>query len=222
MKVVCVGCSFTNGHTGSRAPYGSYPHIIKENVKGSIVYNLGIGGGSNIMSNMILESAINQIKPDFVVRQITLKERFAVTKKEKNIDLLDMLSPYGNDYFLINENKIRNIFAYWSSRKTYHTGTDYTPTELAKTQKFFYNMFTDTMIDELHDSIISKTEKMLSSIPHVVFSWRELDTLGKYPSVETTIGFEKENLSDFDGHFNIAGNTKLFEKIIKPEIEKYV
>lgn len=221
MKVVCVGCSFTNGPSGSGIA-GTYPHHIKSFFKSATVYNLGIGGSSNIMSNIILEKAIEEIVPDFVVRQVTLKERFMMLQDKNSFTINENIIKLEDNYYLLNDNNIRKHVAYWSSSKIYYTGLEYSIKDLEKIQKFFYKNFSDAMIQELHESILSKTEVLLKNIPHVIFSWRKLDSTGKYKSVEEMVGFERENLSDLAGHFNTIGNKKIFDNIIKPEMEKYV
>lgn len=222
MKILCVGCSFTNGYTGSLFPLGSYPYIIKENIKDSIVYNMGVGGGSNILSNIILEHAIAIIKPDFVVRQITFKERFAIRNNTDTIDFPSLIKRISDNYYVLDDIVLKKVFAYWSSSKIYHTGDQYTKKELEKIQKFFYKTFSESILDEIHDSVISKTERLLKDIPNVIFSWRTEDNLCRFPSVEESVGLNREYFSDFNGHFNRNGNLQIFEKIIKPEILKYV
>tara|TARA_B100000029_G_scaffold158723_2_gene154191 strand:- start:135 stop:935 length:801 start_codon:yes stop_codon:yes gene_type:complete len=86
IKIACIGCSWTEGE---RLPYEktiSYPealyNLLSQTMPDISVYNCGIGGTSAKLHKILYTWVIKQIKPDFIIHQITDICRTQITNDE--------------------------------------------------------------------------------------------------------------------------------------------
>ena len=72
MKVVCVGCSFTDGLLQYQTKHnGTYPYILGRLLPEATIYNLGHKGSDNLFSLIMIEQAIKERKDIGHVSEMT-------------------------------------------------------------------------------------------------------------------------------------------------------
>lgn len=226
MKILCVGCSFTDGWvTGIKDVTETYPYFLKTRIdkKNVEVMNLGVGGFSNIWIYKTMKDAIKNYQPDIVVRQITTPLRFGVYDVNKKWNLaqnryVEEWEP-GFKYLLrwpLYEDS--NIFT-----PTTKLGGLYNKKQAEKIHKHHFAYTNPDIMMELNEAVLHAGDATLEGIKSFTFSWFERDVWKGCPSVETEIAFPKRYLVDAAGHFNKTGNIVLANWVlenIKHWIEK--
>jgi len=228
-RIVCIGCSWTDGF-GDHGPDQTYPHIIKEQNPDWEVYNLGLRGTNNHFINLITAKAIDQLKPDFVIRQVTNFNRGMYYDPYYNIGLHYTITNEPGYYVLDAHRYIENI-PMWTI-----SGLSHPYKELLSSQEIrqrnqlweeYYNVMSNGFSNEIEDAALYKARGLLENTPHMMLFWLDnkislssnllWDT---YPCVERDLGFA--HIVDDGKHFLREGNQKLVNEILMPEIKRYV
>jgi hypothetical protein len=213
IKVVCVGCSWTDGFE-EFSYKETYPHIIKERHPDWKVYNLGLRGANNFFINMVLEQALRDIEPDFVVRQVTTWNRW-MTYDDRIQLHYDELEP---GYWHSNLDAYSNTVM-WTAGSLCHPNY-YDAKYYDKIRQHHYEHMPEQFSLELEEAALTKTEKLLRDTPHTLLFWKDNtsklanpDWWKYYPCIERDIGFS--DAVDSGKHFLRDGNTKVADLLIE-------
>tara|TARA_B100001057_G_scaffold434325_1_gene463883 strand:- start:2435 stop:3349 length:915 start_codon:yes stop_codon:yes gene_type:complete len=90
LKIVCIGCSWTEGLASDIERTSSYPYSLFKKLKTMTdkkvsVYNLGIGGSGAKVHKNLFEYACTVIKPNIVIHQITDAHRVEIMSERDQI-----------------------------------------------------------------------------------------------------------------------------------------
>ena len=215
MKIVCVGCSYTYGLVTRQPDYTkTYPYYLSKMFPNAEVYNLGIGAAGNMLIDIILEYAINSIKPNFVVRQITYPNRFFTFKKDpRNVGIENFIRQREKNYYDFYPQSLQKHFFYWTAKALVHSGSDYTFNQQKKIRKQFFANYPKEIIQYLSDTAVTNSEVQLKDIPNFFFNWNNDGKYKKFDTIENVIGHNEENIHDKSNHYNATGNKKVAEYI---------
>jgi hypothetical protein len=224
-KVVCVGCSWTDGF-GDHEVENTYPYIIKENFPDWEVFNLGLRGCNNYFINIILERAIERIRPDFVIHQVTNWNRWMYYDLEYYVDLFLQDTDIPGYYTLDSHRYVKDIAMWTVSCLSHPYPKILSKTEISRRGQLridHYNLTSTGLVYELEDMSLYKTEALLKNVPHMMLFWRDnkqclpsFKRWNRYPCVERDLGFDL--VVDEGKHFLKDGNTQLVEKMILPRL----
>lgn len=227
-KIVCVGCSWT-GLFSLNTQEVTYPGLIKEQNPDFEVYNLGIGGANNFFINIVLEQAIEKLKPDYVVRQVTEWNRWMTYEAKVKLKFVEFkpgyfqsdVKWYGHNVALWTPGSCRD----WSGAMAHPNYQDVEYYDNIRLNHYKY--MPDQFALELEEASLTKTEKLLQNIPHTILFWKNNTSRlantawwTKYPSVQRDIGFH--NSVDDGDHFLREGNIEVLDQLINPEMKKHV
>lgn len=230
MKIVCVGCSWTDSvlHISPDETH-TYPHIIKEHYPESEVYNFGLSGGSNALISVILDWVLENIKPDVVIRQYSSWNRWQYCKNEKALEYIryDEMEP---GYFKLERKSISEQFISWTANKVSfpeHHKHEYSQKEMDNMHRTFCNHNTFEMVTYMEEAIYFRTQAQLQNVNNIQFFWRDyskarLSNHWSHLPVIQNQPWHDDHTIDEGGHFGRSGNELLFENIINPELKKYV
>ena len=219
-KILCIGCSCTEGFA-EHSYKETYPYIIKERHPDWGVYNLGLRGANNHFINIVLEQAIREIQPDYVVRQVTTWHRWMTYDDRINLHY-DCLEP---GYWHSNLDAYGREAALWTasslSHPIYNDAKYY-----EKVRVFHYENMPMQFSFELEEAALTKTERLLETIPHTLLFWKDKtfklpnpDWWQHHPCVEREIGFD--DMVDEGKHFLKTGNDKVADLLLQ-DITKHV
>jgi len=219
-KIVCVGCSWTDQLDKNRHK-STYPYIIKQRHPDWTVYNLGVKGANNFFINMMLETAIRELLPDFVIRQVTGWNRWMWFDDNYKCEL--NFTEVEEGYFQSDHDKYVEDLVLWTASGLSHPfDNQLTRQELLRRDRLrleHYSTMPPNFALELEDSALYKTRALLEDIPHLILFWRDnthklsgYDLWKTYPCIERDIGFDL--VIDAGDHFDSRGNTLLVEQII--------
>lgn len=219
LKIVCVGCSFTDGLVGNLSHTDTYPYQLSLLIPNSIVYNLGVGAASNFFAYQVIKTAIEKIKPDIIIRQLTRDARFHVYNHDiEKLDITNYITQLTDNYFFVDRPKLlqdSNFFTISTS-----TGKLYN-LKLANTiHRYYFKYFHNQDIYELNKAVLLAGDHYLKDQRSLTFSWMTRDTYNDFWSVEDTIGFNKKYCYDTANHFNKTGNEQVAKYVFKHLIDK--
>lgn len=210
MNIGCFGCSYTNLSVGKITE--QYPHILRDVIPSANVYNFGIEAASNLQIATIVENIIQKIKLDFIIVQITHPLRFFNYTSQHKIDYSQYISKLKKRYNVFDKELLISD----------HNFDLITPSSSEDVYiKFLYGKMNKFVLQEIDNSSIIRMQKQIQHIPHYIYSHHGDDDL-QLPNVKNTVGFKHEYLKDEGAHFNVQGNTAIVEKMLLPEITKYV
>lgn len=227
MKIVCVGCSYTDGWVDGIMSYkDTYPYKLLQYFPNATVYNLGIGGGSNYLTYRFMDQAIDYYKPDIVVRQITTQNRFFAYNMEKKLEnkalVKHAVEKPGENYYLINRNTFKKDCQIFTL-STIGKGRLYNSSTSEKIHKMFFKYIHPDIFYEQDKAFLLAGDAVLNNFKgrHVTFSWFERDRHLNNPCIEDTIKFKNEYVLDEGYHFTPAGNEVLAKNVYDMITEKY-
>ena len=207
MKIVCVGCSFTDGRvTGIKSVDELYPYSLQQLLPGYTVYNLGFQSASQFFIYKMMKDAIEQLNPDIIIRQITPPYRSFMYNTDKKLNLMEHVKEEAPNYFSVDRgiyNDVR-MFNYSST-----IGNLYSEREARRSHAAYYKTTHPDIMFEQSEAFLLAGNKLLEGQKSITFSFLNSSTYLDYPSIENVVGFNNDYLVDAAGHFNNIGNRKL-------------
>ena len=221
MKVVCVGCSFTDGLLQYQTKHhGTYPYILGRLLPEATIYNLGHKGSDNLFSLIMIEQAIKEIQPDVIVRQVASPQRFFIVKPDINVNFFEFVKNIVLNYNALDKKKLQHFINFFTPT----TGVGKLYDE--KTQDNLRNMhfrYHNLMLSQYQtDAYLNYGDILMeqNKIKNVTFSWLKNNKYKDCVSIEETIGFNENYLCDPQGHFNAEGNALVAEQVKNMIMEK--
>lgn len=214
MKIVCVGCSFTDGVVTEQPSYKhTYPYLLYKSFNNSTVYNLGVGSFSNFWIYKMMKDAIREINPDIIIRQITTPYRNGVYDVNKKWNLTQYIRHMEGSYLCLNKHDLYNdsLFLTPSAPK----GKLYDNKIKQKIYNNFYKFTCPDIMLEMNEAVLLAGDQLLENKNSLTFSWFAKDARKDCLSIEKEIGFDQRYFCDPAGHFNAEGNEKVSEWVRK-------
>ena len=181
MKIVCVGCSFTDGMLPGIMSYkDTYPYKLLQYFPKATVYNLGISGGSNYLTYRVMDQAIRYYLPQIVVRQVSPSIRFFAYNMEKKLENKSLVNyaekKPGKNYYLMDKNTYKEDFQIFTPN-TKRKGSLYDPPTSEKIHKMFFKYIHPDIFTEQSKAFLLAGDAVLNNFKgrHVTFSWFERD-----------------------------------------------
>lgn len=218
MKIVCVGCSFTDGVVIGQPSYKhTYPYLLYESLSKCTVYNLGHKHSDNLFSYIVIKQAIEVLQPDIIIRQITSPQRVFQYKVDKKVWIFDYIRQNEDNYFTIDRGILSPNVHFFSS--TGSTGRLFLGKQ-DKVRKYYYKHANENLMGYQSDAYLHAGDLLMqkNNVRNVTFSWFNSNIHNGCKSIENLVGFDKKYFCDEQGHFNKQGNL-LVAKQIKKMIE---
>lgn len=223
MKILCVGCSWTE-ETGTTGEEETYPWLLRERFPRADVYNFGLRGANNVFINMILRMALRDIQPDYTIRQVTgfargMAAPEAIPLKFKQV---------ADRYWILDRAYYFHNIVFWTAANISHIGWE--DVYSLKEKRAFFNNFIDGTHYEyklrIDEGALLLSNHLLKDCAHTTMFWKDdrekllsQELWHDAIAVETDIGFE--HAIDEGAHFDRVGNT-LVADMLQPRIEPYV
>jgi len=215
MKILCLGCSYTNGRVkNQKIIEHTWPYILCKET-GHTVYNFAESGSNNIFNTRILEENIVSLNPDVVIYQIVQPNRFYFYPDTTTHDIWKYVESMENFHYL-RKDLDGDFFFFGPSYHKYAYPSSYISNP-EKTKNIFYKYFQDDMIQYIEKINMEHTLKILSNTKTILINWYKNQTFNCDICVEENIGFADENICDSSNHFSLSGNQKL-AKLLKEEL----
>lgn len=226
MKIVCVGCSYTDGHvTGIHTHKDTYPYQLQQLIPNSKVFNLGIGGGSNFLAYRLMERAIYEIKPDIIIRQITTpyRHQYVNTNIEFENNLFDWITGMDKRYWVMHRKYYNPHLCIFTSTTNGIQSKLYNERTRQKLHTSYYKHTHHEVMEQYDRAFLLAGDVILDNvgIDNITFSWFNNNKHNNCTSIEETLGFPDTFILDKGMHMNGKGN-KLVAKLVFDMIdEKY-
>lgn len=108
MKIVCVGCSFTDHYTDEDET--SWPEILANKLPQHTIYNLGVSASGWLWHDLMIKYAVLELEPDLILFQESGPSRY------------HLFFDYDANYS--TKNVIQNVFDDLKSEKNYYYPKD--------------------------------------------------------------------------------------------------
>lgn len=214
MKILCVGCSFTDGVVDKQPLYQqTYPYILSKELQDCTVYNLGHKASDNLFSYIVISQAIQKIKPDIILRQITSPQRFFMYKVDEVVNLIDFVINIEDNYNSIDKKKLQHFADFHTP--TTSAGKLHKPHTQNHIRDWNYKFYNQNLFGYQSDAYLRAGDELMkeNNITNITFSWFSHNKYKECLSIEELVGLKNEYFCDPQGHFNFEGNTLVAKNI---------
>ena len=213
MKILCIGCSYTNGRVKNQKKVEhTWPYILYNNTNYT-VYNLAEAGTNNIFNTRVLEIALEKINPDIVFYQYTLPYRFYFYPSTIDHNIFDYIENIDRYYYLRKDLDGKYFFFGPSFYKYEYPKFFIDNPE--KVKKFFYKYFQNDTLRYFEKINQKHTLELLKNYNTIYINWYRDQEFNCNICIEDDVGFHKDNIVDTSNHFSYTGNKKIVDFIEK-------